>query len=372
MGKTSRQVRVGHVAIGGGAPITVQSMTKTDTRDVAATVAQIKALEEAGCDIIRIAVPDMEAAGAVGAIKAQIGIPLVADIHFHYRLALEAISQGADKLRLNPGNIGERDKVGKVVEAAGEAGIPIRVGSNMGSLPKHVEEKYLDELMTAEGAGRALVEGAMAHIQILEELGFRDIVVSLKSFDVPATIRACQIMSEERDYPLHLGVTEAGLPPAGIIRSTAGIATLLAQGIGDTIRVSLTADPVEEVRVGREILNALHLRLGGVVLVACPSCGRCEIDLFGVSEEVERRLAPLDRLLREKGKMIRVSIMGCVVNGPGEARDAHVGIAGGREKAVLYRKGRRVRVVSGADLIPALVSEVERAAEEILQAAPEP
>jgi len=356
------------VAIGGGAPITVQSMTKTDTRDVAATVAQVKALEEAGCDIIRVAVPDMEAARALGEIRARIGIPIVADIHFDYRLALEAISQGADKLRLNPGNIEEKDKVAKVVEAAGEAGIPIRVGSNTGSLPKHIEEKYLDELMTPEGAGRALVEAAMTHIRILEQLRFHDIVVSLKSFDVPATIRACQIMSEERDYPLHLGVTEAGLPPAGVIRSTAGIATLLAQGIGDTIRVSLTADPVEEVRVGREILNALHLRRGGVVLVSCPSCGRCEIDLFGVAEEVEQKLALLDRLLREKGKMIRLAIMGCVVNGPGEARDADVGIAGGREKAVLYRNGEKIRVVGAGELVPALVGEVERAAEEILAA----
>jgi (E)-4-hydroxy-3-methylbut-2-enyl-diphosphate synthase len=342
-------------------------MTKTDTGDAAATVAQIKAAEEAGCEIVRVAVPRMEAARALGAIKAQISIPLVADIHFHYRLALEAIAQGVDKLRLNPGNIEERDKVVKVVEAAGEAGIPIRVGSNMGSLPKHIEEKYLNDLMTAEGAARALVEGTLTHVEILEQLGFRDIVVSLKSYDVPATIRACQIMSEERDYPLHLGITAAGLPPGGVIRSTAGIAVLLAEGIGDTIRVSLTADPVDEVKAGREILNALHLRSGGVVLVACPSCGRCEIDLFGAAEEAERRLAPLDRLLREKGKMVRISIMGCFVNGPGEARDADVGIAGGRDKAALYRNGQMIRVVGGSDLIPAFVGEVEEVAREILQ-----
>ena len=358
-----RQVMVGSVKVGGGAPITIQTMTKTDTRDVSATVAQIRAIEEAGCDIVRAAVPDMKAASVLGAIKSQIGIPLVADIHFDYRLALEAIAQGVDKLRLNPGNIRERDKVEHIVKAAAEKGIPIRVGSNSGSLPPEIEDRYRDELMTAEGQARALFEAALGQVRMLEEMGFQQIVVSMKSFDVPATVRAYQMMAEERDYSLHVGITEAGLPPAGTVRSAVGIGVLLAQGLGDTIRVSLTADSVEEVRAGREILSALQLRRAGITVVACPTCGRCEIDIIALARQAEERLAELDRELSGAGRSVRVALMGCVVNGPGEARGADVGIAGGKEKAVVYRHGQQMRVVPAADILRVVVEEVKLVAQ---------
>ena len=353
---------VGGVAIGGGAPISIQSMTKTDTRDVAATVAQIHALEEAGCDLVRVAVPDMSAAQRLGEIKGRTSIPLIADIHFDHRLALEAIRQGVDKLRLNPGNIREQQRVEEVVAAAAEKRIPIRVGANAGSLPPDIEEKYRDDLMTAEGQAKAMVEAALRQVEILEAMGFGDIVLSLKSFDVPATVRAYQMMAIERDYPLHVGITEAGLPPAGLVRSAVGVGVLLAQGLGDTVRVSLTADPVEEVRAAREILSALELRRAGVTLVSCPTCGRCEIDITSLAKQAEERLAQLDRALSKQGRAVRVSLMGCVVNGPGEARGADVGIAGGKQKAVVYRHGEKVRTVAASELLDVLIEEVRLAA----------
>jgi len=353
-----RQVSVGKVKIGGGAPITIQSMTKTDTRDVGATVAQILSLEQAGCDIVRVAVPDMKAASVLGQIKSQIGIPLVGDVHFDHRLALEAIRQGVDKLRLNPGNIREQGKVEQVVKAAADKGISIRVGANAGSLPPDVEEKHRDHLMTAHGQAAAMVEAALGQIAVLEGMGFRDIVISMKSFDVPATVRAYQMMAMERDYPLHVGITEAGLPPAGVIRSAVGIGVLLAQGLGDTVRVSLTADPVEEVRAAREILSSLQLRRVGITLISCPTCGRCEIDIVALARQVEERLADLDGALSRSGRSIRVALMGCVVNGPGEARGADVGIAGGRDKAIVYRHGQQTRVVPARDLLAVIVEEV--------------
>ncbi len=345
--KKTRKIRVGEVFIGGGAPVTVQSMTNTDTRNVAETVEQIRRLQEAGCDIVRIAIPDNEAAEAVKAIKKAIQIPLVADIHFDYRLALTCIANGADKIRLNPGNIGGRDRVQQVAQAAMEREIPIRIGVNSGSLEKHILAKY--GAVTPEG----MVESALEHARMLEEFGFGDIAFSLKASSVPMTIRAYRLMSQKTDYPLHIGVTEAGTMFAGTVKSAAGIGCLLSEGIGDTLRVSLTGDPVQEVRVGIELLKALGLRKSGVEFVSCPTCGRTQIDLIKVANEVEQRLAGCE-------KNIRVAVMGCAVNGPGEAREADIGIAGGKGEALLIRKGEIIRKIPQDRIVEELLAEIEK------------
>jgi (E)-4-hydroxy-3-methylbut-2-enyl-diphosphate synthase len=342
--RISKAIKIGDVTVGGGAPIVVQSMTKTDTRDVKATVRQIKQLEEVDCEIVRVAVPDTEAAGALVDIKKGIKIPLVADIHFDYRLALAALKAGIDGLRLNPGNIGEADKVKKVALAAKERGVPIRVGVNAGSLPKTPDKK----LNVAE----RMVAAALDQVKLLESLDFDLIKVSLKAFDVPTTIAAYQDIVAKIPYPLHIGVTEAGTPRTGVIRSAVGIGTLLWLGIGDTIRVSLTAPPEEEVAAAYEILKSLDLRQHGPVLVSCPTCGRTETDVVKLAQEVEKRLLKIK-------KPIKVAVMGCVVNGPGEAKDADVGIACGRGKGVIFKQGEKVAVVEEKDFLMALMREVE-------------
>ena len=344
--KITRQIRIGSIAIGGGAPISVQSMTNTKTQDTEATVRQIEALASAGCDIVRLAVPDKEAAANIGAIKAQVKVPLVADIHFDYRLALIAIEQGIDALRLNPGNIGGAENVRRVAEAAKARGIPIRIGVNAGSLDKRLLEKYGG--VTAE----ALVESALEHVRLLEEQDFYDMKISLKAHDVPLTLAAYRLMSERCDYPLHLGVTEAGTVRSGIVKSAVGIGALLAEGIGDTLRVSLTGDPVVEVRVAQEILKSLGLRDYGPTLISCPTCGRTAIDLPQIADRVEERLAGISR-------PIHVAVMGCVVNGPGEARSADVGIAGGKGVGLVFRKGEVVRQVKEEDLVEELFREID-------------
>jgi len=344
--RKTRKVWVGKVAIGGGAPISVQSMTKTDTRDVSSTIRQIKKLEKASCEIIRVAVPDMEAACALPRIKQKINIPLVADIHFDYKLALKAVEFGVDKLRINPGNIGQAWKVKEIVKAASERKIPIRIGVNAGSVPRDLLAKY------GKASPEALVEAAIRQIRILEDLNFNDIVISVKAFDVPITIRAYGLISKKTDYPLHLGITEAGLPRPGSIRSALGIGLLLAQGIGDTIRVSLTGDPVEEVKVGYEILKSLNLREYGPTIISCPTCGRCEIDLISMVKEVEKKMKGIKT-------PIKVAVMGCVVNGPGEARYADLGIAGGKGYGLLFGKGKIIGKVKEKDLVKALLDMVK-------------
>lgn len=357
--RQTRAVCVGGLTIGGGAPISIQSMTKTPTADVAATVAQILALEDAGCDLIRVAVPDAHAAEALGEIKRRIHIPLVADIHFNYHLALTAIAQGVDKLRLNPGNLRNPEHVRLVVAAAKERGIPIRVGVNNGSIDPALRTQYP---FTHEGNAQALVESALGHIRQLEALDFTDIVVSLKASDVITTIYAYRLMAEQRDYPLHVGVTEAGLPPEGIIKSAIGMGELLGEGLGDTIRVSLTANPVEEVEAGWQLLRTLELRTGGITLTACPTCGRCDVDFDPIIHQVKARLAPLDRRLRATGHSLHVAVMGCEVNGPGEARDADVGIASGRHAGLLFRHGEIIGKVPEAEIVDTLVRTVEELA----------
>ena len=342
----TRQIFVGGVPIGGGAPVTIQSMTNTRTDDVAATVAQIRRLAAAGCQIVRVAVPDLAAAKAVGAIKEQIDIPLVVDIHFDYKLALECVAAGCDKVRINPGNIGGEDRVRQVADACRQKGIPIRIGVNGGSLEKPILAKYGG--VTPE----ALVESAFGHIRLLEKFGFTDICVSLKSSSVPVTMAAYRLMSEKSDYPLHLGVTETGTPRMGILKSAVGIGGLLALGIGDTMRVSLSADPVEEVYAARDILKAAGVRKDGPELVACPTCGRTRIDLIGLANEVEERLKSVD-------KPITVAVMGCAVNGPGEASAADVGIAGGVGEGLLFRKGDIVKKVPQEALVDELFALIE-------------
>jgi len=342
-----RQVNVGGVLIGGNAPVSIQSMTNTDTRNVEATVSQILKLEDAGCEIIRCAVPDMEAAEAIGKIKKQIHIPIVADIHFDYRLALECMKNGVNKIRINPGNIGSRDRVRAVVDMAKDKGIPIRIGVNGGSLEKDLLEKY--KRPTAD----ALVESAIRHIQILDEENFSDIVVSIKVSDVPTTIAAYKRFNEVSDIPMHVGVTEAGTLHGGIIKSSVGIGSLLSMGIGNTIRVSLTADPVEEIYAAKDILKVLSLRKGGVRFVSCPTCGRTQIDLIKLANEVENRLKSVD-------KDILVAVMGCAVNGPGEAREADIGIAGGKGEGLIFRHGEIIKKVSEDKLLDELMAEVEK------------
>lgn len=344
--KKTRRIHIGAVPIGGGAPIAVQSMTNTKTADAAATVAQIKALAAAGCDIVRLAVPDMAAAKTLGEIIRAVAVPLVADIHFDYRLALEAIRQGIAALRLNPGNIGGADNVRAVTAAAKKAHIPIRIGVNAGSLDKKLLAKY------GRPTAEALVESALGHVRLLEAEDFYDIKISLKAHDVPLTIAAYRKMSEAADYPLHLGITEAGTPQSGMIKSAVGIGALLAEGIGDTIRVSLTGDPLVEVKVANEILKSLGLREYGPTLIACPTCGRTSIDLAQIAADVEARLEGVSR-------PIQVAVMGCVVNGPGEAREADVGIAGGRGEGLVFRKGEVLRRVPEDQLVAELFKEID-------------
>ncbi len=346
MRKKTRTIQIGSVRVGGGAPVSVQSMTNTKTTDVAATVAQIQALAAVGCDIVRLAVPDMEAAQAIKKIKENVEPPLVADIHFDYRLALEAIKSGADALRLNPGNIGGQERVAAVVKAAKAAHIPIRIGVNAGSLDKRLLAKY------GAATPEAMVESALEHIAILEKHNFYDTKVSLKAHDVPLTIAAYRLMAKKSDYPLHLGITEAGTVKTGVIKSAVGIGALLAEGIGDTIRISLTGDPVVEVRVANEILKALRLREYGPTMISCPTCGRCNVDLPSIAAKVEEKLANIER-------PIRVAVMGCVVNGPGEAREADVGIAGGRGEGLLFRRGEIIRKVPEEQLVEALFTEID-------------
>lgn len=322
-------------------------MTNTDTRNVCETVKQIKRLEQAGCDIVRIAIPDMEAAEAVKDIKKAIKIPLVTDIHFDYRLALECIKNGTDKIRLNPGNIGGRDRVKAVADLAKEYGIPIRIGVNSGSIERQFYDKYGG--VTPEG----MVESALEHAGMLEAEGFEDIAFSLKASNVPMTVAAYRLMSEKSDYPLHLGVTEAGTIYKGTIKSSVGLGTMLCEGIGDTIRVSLTGDPVEEVKAGIEILRAAGLRKGGVDFISCPTCGRCQIDLIAAANKVEARLAKLD-------KNIKVAVMGCAVNGPGEAKEADIGIAGGKGEALLFKKGQIISKIPEDRIVEVLLSEIEK------------
>jgi (E)-4-hydroxy-3-methylbut-2-enyl-diphosphate synthase len=354
--RKTRPVWVGDVQIGGDAPIVVQSMTTTDTRHPEATLRQIHELADVGCEIVRVAVPDRIAAAALADIVPRSPIPVVADIHFEHTLALKALEAGVHKLRLNPGNIRKPEEVREVVQKAKERGVPIRIGVNFGSLPPMTRE-FVDE-MAARGATQTeliaehMVRTALSHVKILEDLDFGDIVISLKAFEVPVMIEAYRRMAKLNDYPLHLGVTEAGTPKAGAIRSAIGIGTLLQEGIGDTIRVSLTTDPVEEVWVAYEILKTLGLRERGATLVACPTCGRVEVDLFRLANEI-------DEYLRTVKEPIKVAVMGCVVNGPGEARDSDVGVAAGRGKGVIFRKGKIVRRVEEHEIVPALKEEIE-------------
>jgi (E)-4-hydroxy-3-methylbut-2-enyl-diphosphate synthase len=373
--RVSKQIHVGNVAVGGDARVTVQSMTKTDTRDVASTVEQIRGLEEAGCDIIRAAVPDMEAAQALAEIKRQISIPLIADIHFHYQLALEALNSGVDCLRLNPGNIRDRGKVEEIVREAKVRQVPIRIGVNFGSLPPVGKiggrgvSRHLDGVNMLPKPSEAqpgdftvvdhMVETGLWEIGILEDLDFDLIKISMKAFDIDTTVEAYRRMAEIVPYPLHLGITEAGTARSGSIRSAIGLGALLYDGIGDTIRVSLSDDPTEEVYTGLDILKSLELRKEGATLVACPSCGRADVDIRQLSNTV-------DDLLRQHKTPIKVAVMGCEVNGPGEAKDADVGIAAGVGRAVIFRKGQKARVVAEDDMLTALMEEVGKAEAEIL------
>lgn len=342
----TKQIHVGNVAIGGGAPVSIQSMTNTRTDDVEATLRQIRELAAAGCQIIRVAVPDMAAARAVGKIKEQCPIPLVVDIHFDYKLALEAIAAGADKVRINPGNIGDKDRVKAVADACRQRGVPIRIGVNGGSLEKPLLAKY------GGVCPEAMVESAFGHIRLLEQFDFDDICVSLKSSSVPMTMKAYQLMSQESNYPLHIGVTEAGTVRMGTLKSAVGIGGLLAMGIGDTMRVSLSADPVEEVYAARDILKAAGVRKEGAELVSCPTCGRTRIDLISLANEVEQRLKSVD-------KPITVAVMGCVVNGPGEASAADCGIAGGVGEGLLFKKGQIVKKVPQDQLVDELFALID-------------
>lgn len=343
----TKEIQIGSKRIGGGNPIAIQSMTNTKTEDVAATVGQILALEEAGCDIIRCAVPTMEAAEALQEIRSQIHIPLVADIHFDYRLAIAAMEHGADKIRINPGNIGAEERVRAVVDVAKERNIPIRVGVNSGSLEKELIEKYGH--VTAEG----LVESALQKVSLIEEMGYDKLVISIKSSDVLMCIQAHELIARQTDYPLHVGITESGTVLSGNIKSAIGLGNILYQGIGDTIRVSLTGDPVEEVRSARLILRTLGLRKGGITVVSCPTCGRTQIDLIGLATQVENMVQDYDL-------DIKVAVMGCVVNGPGEAREADIGIAGGKGEGLLIKKGEVVRKLPEDQLLSALKEELDQ------------
>lgn len=345
--KKTRQIHVGSVGVGGSAPVSVQSMTNTPTQDVEATVAQIKRLDAAGCEIVRVAVPDQDAAAALAVIKPMVSIPVIADIHFDYRLAIAAVEAGADGLRINPGNIGGRQKIKAVIDCARAYQIPIRIGVNAGSLEK--------DLLKAHGAAsaEAMVESALRHIDLVASFGFEQIKISLKASDVPRTVAAYRLLAAKTDFPLHLGVTEAGTLFSGIVKSALGIGMLLAEGIGDTFRVSLTRDPVEEVRAGYEILRALDIRHRGPEIISCPTCGRCNIDLFSIVEEIESALSQMTT-------PIKIAVMGCVVNGPGEAREADIGVAGGDGTGILFRRGKVVKKFPQDQLAQVLLQEVER------------
>jgi (E)-4-hydroxy-3-methylbut-2-enyl-diphosphate synthase len=345
--RETKKIRVGDIYIGGDAPISVQSMTNTDTRDVNSTVEQIKRLEAAGCDIIRVAIPDSEAANAVREIRKAIKIPLVADIHFDYRLALDCIKNGVDKIRLNPGNIGGQERVKIVADMAKERQIPIRIGVNSGSVEKNIVEKFGG--VTPEG----MVESALAHASMLENVNFDDIAISIKASSVPMTIAVYRLLSQKSSYPIHIGVTEAGTIYKGTIKSSIGIGCLLAEGIGDTLRVSLTGDPVEEVRVGKQILKSLGIITNGIEVVSCPTCGRTRIDLIGIANILEPILDKLD-------KDLKVAIMGCAVNGPGEAKDADIGIAGGVNEALLFKKGKIIRKIPEDKIVEELIKEINQ------------
>ena len=345
--RKTRKLKLGNIYIGGDAPIAVQSMTNTKTDDVEATVRQIKNLTALGCDVIRCAVPNMAAAEALSEIKAQIEIPLIADIHFDYKLALAALDHGVDGLRLNPGNIGNKAQVAQVVQSAANRDIPIRIGVNAGSLPKDLLEKY------GHPTPEALVEAAWQHIKILEELDYRNIKISLKAHDVPLTIAAYRLLAAQCDYPLHVGITEAGTVNSGIIKSAVGIGTLLAEGIGDTIRVSLTGDPANEIKVAYQILKSLGLREYGPTLISCPTCGRTQIKLEKLAIEVEKRLENIK-------EPITVAVMGCIVNGPGEAREADVGIAGGIAEGLIFKKGQIIKKVREEEIIDELFAEIDK------------
>ncbi len=347
----TRRVQIGQVSVGGGAPVAVQSMTTTDTRDVEATVTQIQALEAAGCEIVRVAVPDQKAAAALPGIKARMRVPLVADIHFDYRLALASLEAGVDKLRLNPGNIGTADRVRTVARAARDRGVPIRVGANVGSVSKEMLRKY------GEPCADALVESALDEIRILDDLDFHDIVVSVKASDVEMALDAYVKIAGLMPYPLHVGITEAGTTWAGTVKSAAGLGAILSRGIGDTIRVSLATDPVEEVKAGFEILKSLGLRQRGPTLVACPSCGRAEVDIVALAEEVERRLQAYP-------VPVKVAVMGCAVNGPGEARMADLGVAAGKGMGLIFKKGKIVASLPEERLLEGLMKEVEEVVRE--------
>jgi (E)-4-hydroxy-3-methylbut-2-enyl-diphosphate synthase len=345
--RKTRKIFIGSVKVGGDAPISVQSMTKTDTRDVRKTVNQIRRLEEAGCEIVRVAVVDQTAAFAIAEIKKRIKIPLIADIHFHYRLALEAMESGADGLRINPGNIGGRDHLKAIVTEAKARSVAIRIGVNAGSLEKDLLKRF------GGATPEAMVLSGLRTIEYLEDLGFHLMKISLKASDVKRTVEAYRLFSEKSDYPLHLGITEAGMGSGAVVKSAIGIGLLLNAGIGDTLRVSLTGDPVEEVRVGYEILRALKIRERGVEIISCPTCGRCEIDLTPLVRKVEKAVQNIT-------SPMTVAIMGCVVNGPGEAKEADVGIAGGKKAGVLFKKGRVVRKVREAEFASALLSEIDK------------
>ncbi len=347
MTKRSKKIHVGNVPVGGDSLVSVQSMTNTYTQDVSATVDQIKRLEEAGCEIVRVAVPDEDAAKAVREIKKQIQIPLIADIHFDHRLAILSAESGVDGLRINPGNIGKKENVRAVTDCAGTHGIPIRIGVNAGSLEKNLLKKY------GGATPEAMVESALANIDMLTSEGFHQIKISLKASDVNRTVAAYRLMSRKTDFPLHVGITEAGGLIPGLVKSSIGIGMLLAEGIGDTIRVSLTRDPVEEIKAGFEILKALELREHGPDLISCPTCGRCRINLFDIAEDVESALNHIKA-------PVKVAVMGCVVNGPGEAREADVGIAGGDGEAILFKKGKAVKKIEQGDLVKVLMKEVEK------------
>jgi len=349
----TRVVNIGSCKIGGGSDILVQSMTNTDTRDVVSTIRQIKELEVLGCELVRVAVPDMESAKALGKIKKAMSVPLAADIHFDHRLALEAISQGVDKLRINPGNIGSKEKVKAVVEAAKERNIPIRIGVNAGSLKdRHAK--------TSRSKAQRLVDSAMEHVKILEDLDFEDIVVSLKASDVLTTIEAYKIFADKRNYPLHIGITESGTLFRGTIKSSAGIGILLYLGLGDTLRVSLTSDPQEEVKVAYQILQSLGLRSTGIELISCPTCSRCEVDLVKITQELEDKLSGIDLHVHKFSKKpLRVAVMGCVVNGPGEAEESDIGIAGGKNTGLFFRNGKPAGQVVPSKWVEKLIQEIK-------------
>ena len=345
--KKTRQIEVGNVKVGGGAPISVQSMTNTNTCDIQATVDQIRRLENAGCEIIRVAVPDLEAVEALSRIKERIRIPLIADIHFDYRLAMAAIKAGANGIRINPGNIGDREKIKAVIETARDYDVSIRIGVNAGSLEKDILKKY------GHPVAQAMVESALRHIELFDHFGFDQIKLSIKASDVLKTVEAYRLLSDKTDFPLHVGITEAGSLYSGTVKSSLGIGMLLAEGIGDTLRVSLTRDPVEEVRVGFEILKALNIRRVGPEIISCPTCGRCNINLFDIVDEVEKKMMT-------KKLPIKIAIMGCVVNGPGEAKEADVGIAGGDGIGILFSKGNIVKKFAQEKLVEELLKEIEK------------